>query len=111
MTIATGRNDFADLTVAIVEDLRRRLPAAWAEYQDFMDASPPPDEARAFAARHTAAKYALQHFDLLCRLARWTEGRSEQEGDHEAIDLLAKARRALGQPRHQDEPDDEEIPS
>lgn len=78
------------------QDLRARLDAAWSEYRTFMDASPPPDDAKAFGARHTAAKGALGHMEALIKLTRWAEaGAMEAATGEDAARLLSQARAAL----------------
>lgn len=74
-------------------ELPGRIKAALDEYRCFVD-TPPPDDAKGFAAWQAAAKAALAHVEGLVKLARWAEG--ETTADDGGLDgLLAQARDAL----------------
>lgn len=78
--------------------LPERMRAALAGYERFT-AEEPPADAKGFAAWHAAAKAALAHVEVLVKLLRWAEGRSEVEADaSDGLDrLLSQARDALDQ--------------
>lgn len=72
------------------------IRAALAGYERFT-ADEPPADAKGFAAWHAAAKAALAHVELLCKLARWAETGAEAEPEDGLGRLLAEARQALDQ--------------
>lgn len=95
--------DFDALRARLRAVLPGRIAAVIAGYDRFT-AAPPPEDAKGFAAWHSAAKAALTHMEVLARLGRWAEAVPEPEcADGEEADgrasgldrLLAEARAAL----------------
>ncbi|BAE53084.1 hypothetical protein [Paramagnetospirillum magneticum] len=86
--------DLSGLRARLSATLPDHVAAALAGYEDFTATSPPAD-AKGFAAWHAAAKAALAHVDLLVKLARWSVGSAEPDGDDGFETLLAGARAAL----------------
>lgn len=86
--------DLAALRARLASSLPEHVAAALAGYEEFA-ATPPPADAKGFAAWHAAAKAALAHVDLLVKLARWAEGTAEVDAEDGMDRLLDKARAAL----------------
>ncbi|CCG41962.1 hypothetical protein [Magnetospirillum molischianum] len=87
--------DLAGLRRRLALVLPDRIAAAVTGYETFV-MTPPPDDAKGFAAWHAAAKAALAHVDSLVKLARWAEGGTVSIGETDGIEgLLARARAAL----------------
>lgn len=86
--------DLSALRRRLVQALPGRIAGAVDGYEAFA-ATPPPDDPKGFAAWHAAAKAALAHIDLLVKLARWAEGRTEIPETEGVESLLAEARVAL----------------
>jgi hypothetical protein len=88
------QEDLSALRRRLTLSLPGRIARAVDGYEAFA-ATPPPDDAKGFAAWHAAAKAALAHIDLLVKLARWAEGRAEAAETEGVDSLLAEARAAL----------------
>ncbi|WP_417793904.1 hypothetical protein [Terasakiella pusilla] len=92
------------LLETVRQELERTLPTyihdAVISYEGFLD-SPLPEDAKGFAAYHSACKAALTHVEVLAKLMRWCENTPEVVAAHvhsegeEIADLLAGARAAL----------------
>jgi hypothetical protein len=77
-------------------DLDAALTLVIGEYERFMAAAAPAEEdgdAKAFIARHNAARAALVHLDQLLKVARLLN--PDQPRDTGAAAILAEARQAL----------------
>lgn len=99
-----------DLRARLSHDLPRHIGTALAAYDGFA-AGEAGEDAKAFAAHHTACKAALAHVDMLIKLLRWAEGEgggAEETGETDVTVLLARARAALGQDGEDMEDDDTE---
>lgn len=103
-TLRRRRRRKARLLESVRQEFARTLPNyihdAVTSYEGFLD-SPLPEDAKGFAAYHSACKAALTHVEVLAKLVRWCENTDEDvstevrpEGD-EIADLLAGARAAL----------------
>jgi len=85
--------DMGTIRAACRDELPGRIKAALDEYHCFV-ATPPPDDAKGFAAWQAAAKAALTHVEGLVKLARWADGETAEQND--SLDgLLAQAQDAL----------------
>ncbi len=72
------------------------------DYRD-MASSPPPDDAKGFAAHHAACKAALAHLDQLLKLVHWAESSDdESKNDDDVQALIARAEAALADHDHED---------
>jgi len=82
------------------EDLERAVAVVVTDYREFLEKDPPPtsDESKAFAAWHSACRTALAHLDHLLKLLRDAGG----EPSAEAAELLAQARRMMGEPEEEE---------
>ena len=79
------------------EELRGAIRRVVDDYEAFVARGPSPgthDDAKAFAAHHSAAKSALTNLEYLLKLAR-SAGAGEEQGVAEAGALLRQARSAL----------------
>jgi len=79
-----------------------------ADYLGFLRASRTnePEDAKAFAARHAAAKAALAHIEQILKLASGSEEEAaERLTDAEA--LLTQARQQMDQDKTEGRPDDD----
>ena len=88
-------------------DIAAQARRVFAEYLAFLHAdiaSQDPDHARAFLARHTAARAAITHIDALLKL----DGGTAQNNQDQHTAMLTHARRALAGDRPEITSDDTE---
>ena len=60
---------------------------ALTSYFEFSKASPDEKQCKDFAARHSAAKAAISHIELLVKLAKWAD-LPDETNSHPDLDLL-----------------------
>jgi hypothetical protein len=86
-------------------EIGRQVTSVFAEYLDFMRFNTERDDidrARAFMARHTAARAAISHIDALLKL----DAGSEPNVEDQQHTILAHARAALAEDRSENMSDD-----
>ncbi len=77
--------------------LPQQLDDIIASYNSFAKTAPPED-AKGFAAHHSACKAALAHLDQLIKLAHWVEEDSSSQHPNQANEverLIEKAKQAV----------------
>lgn len=68
---------------------------ALTSYFEFSKASPDEQQCKDFASRHTAAKAAISHIELLVKLAKWADLPDERDGKTNLALLLTNAQKEL----------------
>jgi hypothetical protein len=75
------------------------LKHSLGSYHQFIISDERPDDAKSFAAHHSACKVAIAHIELLLKLAKWADVMSvhnQSEGDDRLLaDIIAKAQNEL----------------
>lgn len=93
-----GRRDMEKLCRHVAGEIPALIHAAVAQYRDF-SSTPPPLDAKGFAAHHAACRAALAHVEALTKLSRWLAGgagEAGQKGGNETPEtLLGEARAAI----------------
>lgn len=68
---------------------------ALTSYFEFSKASPDEQQCKDFASRHTAAKAAISHIELLVKLAKWADLPDEKDGSPDLALMIANAQQEL----------------
>ena len=82
---------------ALTDSLPDAIAKALGSYRNFMKQAIP-EEAKEFSAHHNAAKVAIAHIELLCKLGKLAElDLAETQEGHETalLDMLKKAEKEL----------------
>lgn len=73
----------------VADFLPDAITRALASYFQFSKDKPTEEECKEFAARHTAAKAAIAHVELLIKLAKWADLPDPEAENHNQQVMLA----------------------
>ena len=81
--------------VQIAAFLPGAMTRALTSYFEFSKGCPDEKECKDFASRHSAAKAAISHIELLVKLAKWADLPDETDASPDLAQMIANAQKEL----------------